>query len=194
MHPRRLRRLPGFSYTGPNRYSLTFCAHERRSLFLNTTLADCVREQILRAACTDGYVVIAYCIMPNHVHLLVEGDEGCAPLAAFARRAKQYAGFHGKRVIGGPVWQTGYFERVLRETEDTRTVVAYILDNPVRRGLVENARDYALSGSGRYGMSDLMDIVQVCPTHPENARPEGRAYEPNTESIAALKAWKDWAP
>jgi REP element-mobilizing transposase RayT len=101
--------------------------------------------------------------MPNHVHLLVEGDDGCAPLAEFVKRAKQYAGFYGKRISGEAVWQTGYFERVLRETEDTRTVVAYILDNPVRCGLVENARDYPLSGSGMYGMSDLVDIVQIAP-------------------------------
>jgi REP element-mobilizing transposase RayT len=99
--------------------------------------------------------------MPDHVHLLVEGDDGCAPLAVFLKRAKQYSGFYGKKIIGEAVWQSGYFERVLRENEDTRTVVAYILDNPVRRGLVENARDYPLSGSGRYAMSDLVDIVQI---------------------------------
>lgn len=164
MLPKRLRRLRGFAYVGPNRYSLTFCAHERQALFANRPLADCVRRQILRAASQEGYLVIAYCIMPNHVHLLVEGDDGCAALSDFAKRAKQYSGFYGKRITGVPVWQTGYFERVLRETEDTRTVAAYILDNPVRRGLVESARDYALSGSGLYAMSDLVDLVQVAPT------------------------------
>lgn len=164
MLPKRLRRLRGFAYAGPHRYSLTFCAHDRQPLFANRALADCVREQILRAAGQDGYIVVAYCIMPNHMHLLVEGDDDCSSLSDFAKRAKQYSGFHGKKIIGAPVWQTGYFERVLRETEDTRTVVAYILDNPVRRGLVEDARDYPLSGSGLYAMSDLLDLVQIAPT------------------------------
>jgi putative transposase len=130
-------------------------------LFEDAALAECVRTQILRAASTDGYIVIAYCVMPNHLHLLVEGDDDCRPLADFVKRAKQYSGYYGKKIIGEAVWQTGYFERVLRENEDTRTVVAYILDNPVRWGLVENARDYPLSGSGLYGMSDLVDIVQI---------------------------------
>ena len=62
------------------------------------------------------------------------------------------------------MWQTGYFERVLRETDDTRAVVAYILDNPVRRGLVTDPRDYPLSGSGLYAMADLVDLVQIAPT------------------------------
>ena len=79
------------------------------------------------------------------------------------KRAKQYSGFYGKKMSGEAVWQAGYFERVLRENEDIRTVVAYILDNPVRRGLVENARDYPLSGAGMYAISDLVDIVQAAP-------------------------------
>ena len=102
--------------------------------------------------------------MPNHVHLLVEGDDGCSKLCDFAKRAKQYSGFHGKKIIGAPVWQTGYFERVLRETDDTRAVVGYILDNPVRRGLVTDPRNYPLSGSGLYAMADLVDLVQIAPT------------------------------
>ena len=161
MTPKRLRRLRGFSYLGPNRYFLTFSAPERRPLFEKPELADCVRRQILRAASTTSYLVSAYCIMPDHVHVLVEGEDGCAALPEFAKRAKQYSGFHGKRVIGETIWQAGYFERVLRETEDTRPVVAYILDNPVRRGLVANAQDYAWSGSGVFAMSDLVDLVQI---------------------------------
>ena len=164
MPPNRLRRLRGFDYSGPHRYSLTFCAHDRRPLFDDHELADCVRQQILRTATDDGYVVIAYCIMPDHVHLLVEGSDASAKLSDFVKRAKQYSGFHGKNLIGIRVWQTGYFERVLRESDDTRTLVAYILDNPVRKGLVTDARDYPLSGSGLYAMSDLVDRVQIAPT------------------------------
>ena len=92
MLPKRLRRLRGFAYLGPNRYSLTFCAHERRSLFENRELADCVRQQILRAARDDGYIIVVYCIMPNHVHLLVEGDDGCSKLSDFAKRAQAVFG------------------------------------------------------------------------------------------------------
>ncbi|HJR60553.1 MAG TPA: transposase [Vicinamibacterales bacterium] len=161
MRPTRLRRLPGFSYTGPNRYSLTICAYERRALFENRKLADCVRTHILRAASELGYTVIAYCIMPDHVHILTEGQESSKPLPEFVKCAKQASGFHGRKIIRAPVWQTGYFERVLRETEDTRPVVAYILENPVRRGLVTDPRDYPLSGSGVHAISELLDYVQI---------------------------------
>ena len=163
MHPRRLRRLAGFSYSGPNRYFLTICARDRRPLFENGALAECVRTQILLAADALGYIVVAYCVMPDHVHVLVEAANDCATLPEFVKRAKQLSGFHGRRIIGAAVWQTGYFERVLREREHTHTVVAYILNNPVRRGLVEDPRDYPFSGSGVCGMSELVDLVQIGP-------------------------------
>jgi REP element-mobilizing transposase RayT len=178
VHEDRYWEHPGFAYTGPNRYSLTVRACERRRLFDNRELAGCVRTQILRAAPTSGYAVVVYCIMPTHVHLLVEGRPGRSLLSDFVKRAKQYAGFYGRRIIGAPVWQTGYLGRVLRDTEDTRTVVAYILDNPVRHRLVGSARDYPLSGSGVCGKTELMDLVRdrerwITPYAPDL---EGRAF------------------
>ena len=159
MLPNRLRRLRGFAYLGPHRYSLTFCAHDRQSLFDNHELACCVRQQILRSATEDGYVVTVYCIMPDHMHLLVEGSDESAKLSDFVKRAKQYSGFHGKNLIGGPVWQTGFFERVLRENDDTRALVAYILDNPVRAHLVARVQDYPHIGPGVWTLEELLGSV-----------------------------------
>ena len=166
MAPKRLRRLKDFPYTGANRYSLTISAHDCKPLFENEPLADCVVTHILRSAAHCGYEVIAYCVMPNHVHVLAHAAEISDPLAAFVKRAKQLSGFHGKRIIGAPVWQAGYYERVLRDSEDTRTVAAYILNNPVRRGIVDDPRDYPWSGSGVGGIQELVDFVQIVPARP----------------------------
>jgi REP element-mobilizing transposase RayT len=178
MHADRGWEPPGFSYTGPHRYSLTVRAYEQQPLFDNRELAGCVRTQILRAASSSGYAVVVYCIMPTHVHILVEGRGGRSPLPEFVKGAKRHAGFYGRKIIGAPVWQTGYLARVLREAEDTRTVVAYILDNPVRRRLAANPRDYLLSGSGVCERAELMALVHdrdrwITPYAPDL---EGRAY------------------
>ena len=45
------------------------------------------------------------------------------------------------------VWQKGYFERVLRGEEGTDAVIAYMLNNPVRAGLVETPMAYPHSWS-----------------------------------------------
>jgi putative transposase len=160
MQPRRLRRFPGFDYTGPHRYSLTLSTFQRRPQFSDAELVAAVVEQILIAAAKCSFDVIAYCAMPDHVHVVAHGNAVSAELLTFVHKAKQLSGYHGKRVAGRPIWQTGYFERVVRETEDTRNVVAYVLRNPVRKQLVNDPRDYPHSGSGLGTLDDLIDYVR----------------------------------
>jgi putative transposase len=146
-------------HLGPHRYSLTFCTFNRRPLFVREPLVTAVRTQVLRAGELCGFNVLAYCFMPDHLHLLVGGSMPPAHLTTFAQRAKQLSGFYGARLAGGQVWQIGYFEHVLRPDEDTRRVVAQILGNPVRAGLVVSPADYPFSGSGVCSLVELIDYV-----------------------------------
>lgn len=98
--------------------------------------------------------------MPDHVHVVAHGKSGSAKLPKFIHKAKQLSGYYGKRVAGNPIWQDGYFDRVLRDTEDTRNVVAYVLRNPVRKGLAKDARDYPYSGSGLGTLDELIEYVR----------------------------------
>ena len=98
--------------------------------------------------------------MPDHCHLVVHGTTQSATLPDFVHRAKQSSGYYGKRVAHRHIWQPGYFDRVLRETEDTRQVVAYVLLNPVRKGLVARPEDYPFSGSGLGTLKELVDSVR----------------------------------
>ena len=47
-----------------------------------------------------------------------------------------------RRLTLAELWQDGYHERVLRHDQATSLVITYMLDNPVRAGLVSNAVDY----------------------------------------------------
>ena len=98
--------------------------------------------------------------MPDHLHAAACGKSELADLPAFVHKAKQLSGYYGKRIAGRRIWQPGYFERVLRETEDTRYVVAYVLRNPVRKQLVSDPRDYPFSGSGLGSLNELIDYVR----------------------------------
>jgi putative transposase len=53
--------------------------------------------------------------------------------------------FH--RRVDGVLWQDGYFERVLRREEDTAAVIRYVLENPVRAGIVKSVTDFPFSWS-----------------------------------------------
>jgi len=101
--------------------------------------------------------VVAYCVMPDHVHLLLEGVADDADLREAMRRWKLRTGYAWRLRHETPLWQTSYQDRVLRERDDTRAVVRYLVNNPVRAGLVRSAVDYAWSGSSRYSLAELVE-------------------------------------
>ena len=161
MRTGRPERLRSFDYLGIHRYFLTFCTHERRRHFVTSARVSLVHAQIVRACGDERFAILAFCFMPDHVHLLIEGLADEANCRQLIRRAKQYAGFHFKRAFRSPLWQAYGYERVLRDCEATLSVARYVIENPVRAGLVENPRDYPYVGSLRYAIDEILTAVQL---------------------------------
>ena len=151
--------LPHFSYIGPYRYSLCFCTHGRIARFTSTLSVNLVRTQIERSSREEATAVIAYCFMPDHLHLLVEETNEHSDLRVFIRKAKQYSGFEYSKQSGARLWQRYGFERTLRNEESTFVVARYILENPLRAGLVTRVEDYPFVGSCIYTLRELLDSV-----------------------------------
>jgi putative transposase len=150
-------RLPGFSYLGPNRYFLTICARTRSPVLSNREVGEFVVQQILLIASEQSFEVIAYCVMPDHVHFLIQGITADAHLIRMMHAWKQATGHWWKqRGHPRPLWQRGYHDRILREDDPTEGVVQYIVSNPLRAGLVRDVRDYPMLGSGAYDLDALM--------------------------------------
>jgi putative transposase len=149
-------RLKSFAYLGPYRYFLTFCTAGRHPAFTAIEVFDLVLAQILRAANQNRFEILAYCFMPDHVHLLLEGTAPNSDLRQFAKDAKQYSGFHYKRVHGRQLWQPSYYDHVLRDEEDTWSVARYIVENPLIAGLADCADAYPFLGSATVAKKDLL--------------------------------------
>jgi putative transposase len=105
-------------------------------------------QKLRGAAAKNGFEVVAYCFMPDHLHLLVRAAEN-TDLVAFVRLFKQLSGYAYRRLTGDSevLWQTSYHDHVLRQQEDLYAAARYIWGNPVRAGLVESAEKYPYSGS-----------------------------------------------
>jgi putative transposase len=153
------RRLPALSYVGTCRYSVRFCTAARARLFASEEAVGLVLSQFLRAARETGMELLAYCFMPDHVHLLVEGTGDSSDGRRFISLAKQYSGFYFARRFGRRLWQPYGYERVLRNDEATLVVARYILENPIRAGLVEVAEDYPYLGSTKCTVAELLAAV-----------------------------------
>jgi REP element-mobilizing transposase RayT len=154
-------RLKAFEYRGPYRYFLTICTRERQRLFVVPDTVNPVVLQLRRAATATGMAVLAYCIMPDHMHALAEGTVATADFCEFVRRFKQASSFRHARVHGTGLWQRSYFERVLRADEDSVQIARYVLENPVRAGLAANALAYPFSGSLTLDKRDLVSSMDV---------------------------------
>jgi REP-associated tyrosine transposase len=157
----RPEHLETFDYVGIYQYFLTFCTHERARHFVKPDAVELVRTQIERAGVDYRISVIAYCFMPDHVHLLVEGQADDSDCRQFISRAKQYSGFHYKAKYGRRLWQRYGFERVLRNEDAAVSVVRYILENPLRARLVERVDEYPFSGSRTYTIEQIAEAVQL---------------------------------
>jgi REP element-mobilizing transposase RayT len=154
-------RLPNVSYVGPARYFLTFCTLRRLPVFRDADVAAMTLSQFRTTAAQERFVILAYCLMPDHVHLLVEALSDGSDLRRFVKLAKQRSGGRYRRTHFTPLWQPGYFERILREGDDPKPIARYIINNPVRAGLVLNPAEYPHLGSDPWALGDLIESVML---------------------------------
>jgi len=147
---------PAFNYVGRHRYALTFVTDARRAVFDDDDIVAVVLAQILRAALEKHFAVIVCCFMPDHLHLVVEGEVAESNCKAFIKAAKQYSGYYYAQAHGRRLWERYGHERVIRDDQELALTVRYIVANSVCAGLVEHPRDYPFLGSQRYTVEELL--------------------------------------
>jgi REP element-mobilizing transposase RayT len=97
--------------------------------------------------------------MPDHVHVVAEGEHEDADMKRFVSAAKQSSGHYYKQAFDRRLWQRYGYDRVLRSNESMKDVVAYVLENPVRAGLVEAVELYPFFRSSRYSREELIEFA-----------------------------------
>jgi len=142
----RPKRLKTFNYIGCYHYSLTFCTFRRNWYFEDGHLVRLIEEQLSRTAPEHHFDELAYCFMPDHLHLLLSGLQEDASLLPCVEVMRQRSSCAAKAAQGILLWQDGYFERVLRNDEQLEVAARYIFDNPVRAQLVRSATEWPYSG------------------------------------------------
>lgn len=143
MPPRRPQRLASFDYLGCWRYFVTCCCFDRQRLFLTPAIVECVQTEFLRTADERAFTSLVAVFMPDHFHALVEGTTDDADFKQFMKLMRMKTAFAVASGYRRRLWQDGYFEHVLRDEETTPAVVAYIVANPVRAGLVDCVDEYS---------------------------------------------------
>ena len=140
-------RLKNFDYTGTYAYSITILTKDRFARFKEVDVVSHLIDILAETAGSGNFNVLAYCFMPDHLHLLVSGKDNQSNLKKFISLFKQRSGYWFKKRYDENLWHISYYDHTLRKEEDIEKVALYILQNPVRKGLVSDFREYTFSGS-----------------------------------------------
>ena len=133
---------------------MTIGTQNRRTIFAEPGIARAAIGVLHGHARKTGVPVYAYCLMPNHVHLVIGPSSSC-DIVTFVGQFKNLAQRQvWKLGETGRIWQASFWDRFLREEENLDEVVRYVLNNPVRQGLVEKWQDYHFSGSLVYDLDE----------------------------------------
>lgn len=124
---------------------------------------DCMKEYFLKRIKKYSRLykisILAYCIMPNHYHLLLLDSYNT--LSNFMRSLQSTFAMYYRKVEGGKgyVFQNRFKSLPIQTETYLKTVVAYILQNPQRKGICTNPFEYEWSSVKEYFTEKNSDIV-----------------------------------
>ena len=139
-------RLPRECYQGRVSAAFTICADERKPLFVETTIVR-VFAEFLEEVAEKHFFKAIFCFMPDHLHLICMAKDDNADLLSGIEEFKQRTGFWLASNLPQVQWEKSFHDRIIRCTEELAANIRYVLDNPVRGGLVTDWRDYPYTGA-----------------------------------------------
>ena len=147
-------------------------------------------RDLLVANCRAAKVEVwAWCLMPNHVHLILVPSDPDGLRRALARLHRSYAGVvQARRKRSGHFWQ-GRFSAVAVDEEYLAAALRYVSLNPVRARLVDRARDWRWSSTRAHlrGKDDgVTALAPIKDRFPDFA--DLLTSEPETDLFGRLRA------
>jgi len=147
-------RLPAEAYKGTVAVAFTACIRNKAKAFVEAGIVKSCVESLLDAARRTSCDVIVYVFMPDHCHVVFQGrDDEANPLAAM-KSFKQHTGFWFSKEHPEFRWQKDFYDHVLRSQQDVAKQVKYVLENPVRKGIVQDWKEYPFRGSTVHRLDD----------------------------------------
>lgn len=144
-------------------YHVTQRGNRRERTFFEDADYKRYRTMLGEAARRSGSQVWAYCLMPNHVHLIVVPADADGLRRTFADAHRRYTGLiNARHQWTGHLWQ-GRFGAVAMDEAHLFAAVRYVALNPVRAGLVERAVDWPWSSVGAHLARTDDPLVTVAP-------------------------------
>lgn len=93
---------------------------------------------------TKEFDLICYCIMSNHIHVVFKMRDTSKTLSSIMHSIKRHTARESNKILNkqGKFWQDESYDRFVRNNRELRNTVEYVINNPVKAGLVDNWRDW----------------------------------------------------
>ena len=128
--------------------------------FLRDERIAAIMQDTLKHFDGERYQLICWCIMPNHVHVLIEVNEGWS-LSRIMHGWRSYTAKEANRILGrtGKIWMEEYYDRYIRDDYHLQKTINYILNNPANAGLDE----WPWVGERGTGFQPVLQASGLCP-------------------------------
>ncbi|MEJ1095978.1 MULTISPECIES: transposase [unclassified Pseudoxanthomonas] len=123
-------------------YVVTTVTSNRDPLFGQSQVAGAAATEIARCEEEERVASLAWVIMPDHVHWLLELKQGSLSRCLQAFKSRLARAVNAEILGGGSIWQPGFYDHRIREDEDLLEQARYLVANPIRSGLVSRIEDY----------------------------------------------------
>ncbi|MCH7809529.1 MAG: transposase [Chloroflexi bacterium] len=168
---------------------MTTTIRERRPVFVDDRASSLLIE-ILEASRTEsGTQLLAYVVMPDHIHLLVvPGRLGLGHFMRFVKgRFARY--WNQSQGQAAALWQERYYETVIRTDAGLKRCIDYIHRNPVAAGLSADAGAHPYSSASPDSIpSDLASYLSGADSGQAEAWPSGDGTAQQPSPVAAPTA------
>lgn len=148
-------------------YFLTLVTYQRRNIFSNPNMRVLFQKSVNHVMAFHPFSLEAYCILPDHIHLILHLPENDADYSmrvrliktrftkAYLQQSDESAPRNESRNKRreATVWQRRFWEHFIRDEDDLNRHIEYIHYNPVKHGVVRNVRDWP--------DSSFMDFVKA---------------------------------
>ncbi|MBP9890388.1 MAG: FAD-dependent monooxygenase [Planctomycetes bacterium] len=136
----------------------------------------------------DRYELIAWCVMPNHVHAVL-APRAEHSLEAILHSWKSFTAKRCNEVLGrkGEFWQREYYDRLVRDADELNRCVDYVVENPSRAGLVDWVWvGEAVRGQDAHVAAGKMPALQAADAPPDVKPVSDRLKKVQATEAAAL--------
>jgi len=156
-HPtEKSHRLPRENYQGEVTTAFTLCVADKKSLFQDPAVVNDFVKILITALENSNCLAPVYCFMPDHLHIILTGTEPQADLWKTIVTFKQKTGHWLSRNMPTVRWQKDFYDHIIRTEKTIATQVRYVLDNPVRKGLVSSWQEYPHEGAIGCSLDDVL--------------------------------------